>query len=711
MSADRLRGFRFSTPAHWNTCLFVEADEDALQSGKGVRPFAAYAHTATISRSNGAHAPVVTRGGEIMWRDDRGCLHHLCSADDDTPEVFAAAAALGAADRIVASSHGLWVNGTAPDSLQRYDEESFTRVLTVDLGDSPVIDLAAGQPGSVIALVTDGDDVQAVTVSAEGHVSGMLTLAHLQAPSAFVYLRRTQRFVVLAGTTHPRLYWFRAKGGEPIFSMAAAALHPCFRPAVLGTDGRDRVFIAGTDGEEFGGGAFVIMCDADGNILGDLPLDAPASGMTATREYLFVTGPLGLLRFAPADEVPEGAEQAQCTLLTPMLNAPEREDGRRWLRIDAQALLPEGSVLDLSFASTADAEVRDRLNRIAGDRTLRASQRLAAMREEPDVWHRSTEFHGSAALARPRADPLSAKLFDVADPYIWACVRLTAAAGARLPVLSELSVLYPGRSLMESLPAIYQRDEAQPDGFLRSLVGVLEATTQGLDSRIGSLGTHLDSSTAPEEWLDFVARWIGVPWDDAFDLRQKRAVIGNAAALARGRGTREGLEALLVSLVPGTPRRFRVTDTTADNGFAIVGDASRAGSALPAMLAGGTRWTAELDSRAVLGYMRLPCPNQLDDGVFQLTGKIAVEIAATASERRAWQPWLRSVIGDMVPLTARLELRWVTPHAFQTDRLDGSLRLEAPPSAQLGTDAITGLAHLPEQGARLSGSVISTRLR
>jgi hypothetical protein len=65
----------------------------------------------------------------------------------------------------------------------------------------------------------------------------------------------------------------------------------------------------------------------------------------------------------------------------------------------------------------------------------------------------------------------------------------------------------------------------------------------------------------------------------------------------------------------------------------------------------------------------------------------------------------------MVPLTARLELRWVTAQAFRTDRLDGSLTLEAPPSTQLGTDAITGLAHLPEQGARLPGSVISTRLR
>src|SRR5262249_50652978 len=144
-----------------------------------------------------------------------------------------------------------------------------------------------------------------------------------------------------------------------------------------------------------------------------------------------------------------------------------------------------------AFASTDDKETRDRLNGIAGDVSRQESQRIAAMRAEPDVWHPAIEFQGGDAYARSHPDPFSAKLFDTTDRYIWVSITLRAAAGARLPHLSALDVRYPGRTLMEHLPAIYQRDEAQPDSFLRSLVGVLETTTQGLDERIASMAQQL----------------------------------------------------------------------------------------------------------------------------------------------------------------------------------------------------------------------------
>ena len=70
---------------------------------------------------------------------------------------------------------------------------------------------------------------------------------------------------------------------------------------------------------------------------------------------------------------------------------------------------------------------------------------------------------------------------------------LIASPGAGIPVLSELAVLYPGETLMENLPSIYQRVERQPDSFLRALVGVLESTTQTLDARI-SRTFHLTDS-------------------------------------------------------------------------------------------------------------------------------------------------------------------------------------------------------------------------
>jgi hypothetical protein len=71
------------------------------------------------------------------------------------------------------------------------------------------------------------------------------------------------------------------------------------------------------------------------------------------------------------------------------------------------------------------------------------------------------------------------------------------------------------------------------------------------------------------------------------------------------------------------------------------------------------------------------------------------------------------LITEMLPLTARVTLRWVSAQGLRSDRLDGSLTLESAPSPHLGTDAITGLARLPDRGARLSasGQGLGTRLR
>ena len=72
-----------------------------------------------------------------------------------------------------------------------------------------------------------------------------------------------------------------------------------------------------------------------------------------------------------------------------------------------------------------------------------------------------------------------------------------------------------------------------------------------------------------------------------------------------------------------------------------------------------------------------------------------------------------TLIEEMVPLTARVELRWVSAHSLRSNRLDGTITLQSAPAPHLGTDAITNLARLPERGARLSalGPTTGTRLR
>ncbi|HEX6285708.1 MAG TPA: phage tail protein [Pyrinomonadaceae bacterium] len=710
MNANKLKSYRFATEAQWNTCLFVEADRDARRTGGSIQPFAPYDPTPIRYESRGAFAPAMTQTRDIIWRDESGALHRL-STCYEAPETDPAPLAIARAKRIVTTFRGIWAIGVSAGSVELYDAGSLTRLLVVDLPNANVIDLATD--GRTILALVERDGVwQSIPIDCAGHPGEPVVFNGIKQPEAFVFLRTSRRFVVLTTDCQLRLNWFAAEGGPPLLIRVLGAVRPCFEGRVLGTDGTDRVFVGGADGKQFKATPYVVTFDADGNQLNDLPidpLDGPITGVTATRENLLVTGSRGLLRFNIAETVPEGSEQLSFMLLTPVLFSPDREDKRRWLRVQATASLPEGTTLEISYASTDNKEIRDQLNKIATDDSMTASQRIQRLLREPEFSHGPTTFYGTAASQTPKT--WSAKLFDVKDRFLWIRVSLTATAGARLPSLSELAVVYPGRTLMENLPSIYQKEESRPQSFLRDLVGILETTTQGLDSQIASMGAQIHPTSATEPWLNFIARWLGLPWDDALSLEQKRALVLRASDLAKNRGTRAGLEALLESLIPGTPRRFRVTDRTAESGFAIVGGGSCAGSALPAMLGGRTRWTRELGSDAVLGYMRLPCPGQLNDGVWHLSGKIRVDVAATAAERKAWEPWLLALVQEMVPLTARVELRWVSAHSLRTNRLDGTITLQSAPAPHLGTDAITNLARLPERGAHLSASGPATGIR
>jgi phage tail-like protein len=715
MKAEQLRSYRFATEKQWNSCLFVQVDRETLVKGEGVRPFAPYARPATLYPSPGAYSSAVTAVGEILWRDDHNELHWLGSCDY-APEKLCAPGLLAKAKRIVPTRSGLWVIGEPTDVIERYEDDTLTRLLTVERQDVKMLDIASDGQVSIWILTEDKDGAHAVRIDPRGHDVQKVDFKGISDAKAFVFLRRKKRFVLLAGKQQQKLYWFEANAGTALFSLQVAALHPCFKANVLGSDASDKVFLAGADGDEQHR-AYVLILDADGNSLGEVPqdvIDAPVTGIAANRTSLLVTGPSGLLRFLVADVVPESAEHVQCMLLTPLLFSPDREDKRRWLRVEATADLPEGSTLEISWIATdKDVVLRDRLKAMASDDSVPANQVVAKLLNEPELHRGQTVFHGAAhSQEQSEKTVYSAKLFDVKERYLWVCVSLTAASGGRLPVLSELNVFYPGRTLMENLPSIYQREEEQPDSFLRAFVGVLETTTQGLDRRIGSMGSRLHPVTATEPWLDFIARWLGVPWDDALTLKQKRAIVMRAPDIAKGRGTRAGLEALLEALIPGPPSRFRVTDTTADFGFAVLGGESCAGSALPAILGGNSSWQPQLNLSAVLGCVRLPCTGQIEDGVSRLTGRVQVEVVATAAERKAWSPWLLALIMEMVPLTARVDLRWVTAKAFRTDRFDGTLTLESPPEPHLGTDAITGLAVLPQRTVRLSacGAPMDTRL-
>ena len=685
MTSNLQPGYRFVSQAQWDLCRFVSADRTTAQAKVGLRPFAPYGLPAASLWIGAAFAPAISGEAELLWRDGDGHLRRLPYASEQ-PESLEAPAAIRSATRMVASGGTIWTAGHN-DALQAFDDQSLTRLFELKVDSGPIVDCASDSYDGVFVLARAPNGSRIAHVNCAGSIETSFLLDCTQA-SEIAYLGKTETIVLLSADKS-RIHFVSAKDGQLVRTILISEYRLCFTPSVIASDGCARLFIAGSDGQPIGGRHQILLLDGDASLLGVAPSNLRVTGMAATPSSLFASTDGEVVRFSPSAVVPDGWGELRATSLTPLLKSPSKQE-QKWLRAEARVTLRDGCSIEISYATPKHGEDAASIDLILRDTSLSETRRIEAWREKVDV--RTYAFQGSSSSPSSNGEVvLSAPLHDVASPVVWIEVAVAAAPAAALPELSELSVFYPGPTLISDLPAIYRRRELGTGDYLRALVGVLEAGTQQLDGRIGELGRNIDPKTAGDDWLDYVASWLGLPWDNGLSTDQKRKLVGSAAEIAAGHGTRRGLEVMLRALVPES--RFRIVDTNVDHGLAVVAGDGCLGARLPAMIAGLPASSSVLGTRATLGQARLPCA-EIEGETARLLGQVRVEIAATVEEQGAWEPWLQKLIDQMMPAAARAQLRWIPPYAFELGRIGPNSKLEADPEAHLGTDAVTGAARV-----------------
>lgn len=97
------------------------------------------------------------------------------------------------------------------------------------------------------------------------------------------------------------------------------------------------------------------------------------------------------------------------------------------------------------------------------------------------------------------------------------------------------------------LPAIYAGNPFL-DGFLGALDEVVAPAMAVLDC----LPAYVDPDLAPEDFLTWLAGWLGIELDDHWSVDRKRARLRQHVELLAIRGTPEGLRRLLELELPAT---------------------------------------------------------------------------------------------------------------------------------------------------------------
>jgi phage tail-like protein len=124
----------------------------------------------------------------------------------------------------------------------------------------------------------------------------------------------------------------------------------------------------------------------------------------------------------------------------------------------------------------------------------------------------------------------------------YAQVRLKFRGDGRsTPSFRALRAYYPRFSYLEHyLPAVY-REDASSASFLDRFLSNPEGFYTALEDKIAAVETLFDVRSAPPEVLDWLAAWLGVVHDPAWDERRQRLFIEHAVEFFQYRGTARGI--------------------------------------------------------------------------------------------------------------------------------------------------------------------------
>jgi phage tail-like protein len=382
----------------------------------------------------------------------------------------------------------------------------------------------------------------------------------------------------------------------------------------------------------------------------------------------------------------------------------DRRTGARIGPAGGEAYLPHGAsfVTEGEWTSTPlDGEHHEfRWHRIELDVSeLPAGTRLVAYTRSGEgpggEWRPQPDYEVEGRLRPPsvRGDPAPQRheFLVASPPGRFLAVRLELAGeGNATPVVAGVRVHAPRDTYLTYLPAVYTTADEASRSFLERFLSVVQTEWDDLDEKIAAFARHLDVEAVPEgSPLEYLAGWIGLPLEQAWDGARQRRLLALAPKLLGGRGTARALRAYLrvylANLIGRDPERIAESPyPQLLEGFRERRHA-RLGHGSAALTGGGPLWSPAVVARLQLGEFaregeaRLLSTGAAEQDPFDLYAhRFKVVVPAKWVETAAAERLLRRAIEEEKPAHTHYDLC-----------LAGG-RLRVGVQSTVGVDAIVG---------------------
>ncbi len=349
----------------------------------------------------------------------------------------------------------------------------------------------------------------------------------------------------------------------------------------------------------------------------------------------------------------------------------------QWHRLALNADLPPGSLLDVFYFASDDADLKNRLDAVLSD-AQKSTQEKADLIESAINW------------VGPVRNPHDMLFEKAHGRYLWLKLALATLDENVSPVVKEMRVFYPRLSYLRYLPAIYQED-AESKIFLEKFLSLFESPLHDLEAEISVLFKHFSPETAPKEFIDWLASWLNLALEEEWTEAKKRDLIENAAALYRRKGTPAGIEAL-VKFYCGDDCRPIIIEHAGNFSPMVLGRDFRLG--FDSLLIQTPVRSLHLGRDAVVGRAALRRTGQNSEDIFSaFAHRFTILLDLPAQEFARSEKGLKRLLNEMIPAHTSFTLRNVREPRVGVDAyVDLNFRVTDPPPVRPGVSAVVGSA-------------------
>ncbi len=128
-----------------------------------------------------------------------------------------------------------------------------------------------------------------------------------------------------------------------------------------------------------------------------------------------------------------------------------------------------------------------------------------------------------------------------AGRYLYLRLRLESRDGSATPRVRRVRLDFPRVTSLDLLPPIYRQDPESAD-FTARFLALFDASIADLDNAIERAPALLDADGVPDDVLPWLARFLGLELDPAWEPARRHAILRALPELYRRRGTRAGLK-------------------------------------------------------------------------------------------------------------------------------------------------------------------------